>query len=344
MKEKLRRRFLALLSILGLVNAIEAHRQYFFGEAMRAQAPNDKGDLPNSTIVFGHFITQVFSYFNKPLFLSSRDLKSDTYFKSITAILLVGGLVGCSGCAAPGDGNSVLSKVTAEEDISTSADNAPLFKSTDLQEATFVSLSAREAKKLDLVNVLTQSAGLVAKNEPNTKLWYALNAGGGEYAIFDVFPNQSGRTEHFEGQATAALKNKASDLVEDGWERGVVKNMRHYTILSKKIPQGNQHAELASYVTLKAAPGKAEALAGLLRVAGDIITETEPGTVFWASMQLNDDTFAIFDTFSDRKAREAHFSGVVMEMLESRAEAFIQGGWEQGVLNNLQHFIVQAEK
>lgn len=269
--------------------------------------------------------------------------------KPVGTILLAGSLAGYSSYAVSADNQISASKSESQRMNTTqvsksTTEETKMFNATDLQEATFISLSAREAKSMHLAEFLTAGASLVAQTEPNTKLWYALNGGNGQYAIFDVFPNEAGRAEHFQGQVAAALKENAPDLVENGWEQGVLENVRNYSILSKKLPEENKRAELASYITLKAAPGKAEALAGLLSIAGDIITETEPGTVFWAGMRLNEDTFAIFDTFEDAKAREAHFTGQVAQALKAKADELVLGGWEQGVLENVQHFIIQAEK
>nr|WP_329611881.1 antibiotic biosynthesis monooxygenase [Roseibium aggregatum] len=95
---------------------------------------------------------------------------------------------------------------------------------------------------------------------------------------------------------------------------------------------------------LEAAPGKGPELAALLTAAGPIVTETEPGTLFWAALQIGENTFAIFDIFADNAGREAHFAGQVAGLLNERAAELVAGGWDDGVVAKVRNFDILAIK
>lgn len=54
------------------------------------------------------------------------------------------------------------------------------------------------------------------------------------FAIFDIFTDESGRDEHFNGQVASILKDKSAILVKNGWEQGVLTNVHHYSVLAIK--------------------------------------------------------------------------------------------------------------
>ena len=90
----------------------------------------------------------------------------------------------------------------------------------------------------------------------------------------------------------------------------------------------------ASYIAMPAAEGQTEAFAEFLAGAAPIVADTEPGTVLWFALQA-DDTLAIFDIFVDEEARNAHFSGAVAAALNQNADALVAGGWDDGVVANI---------
>lgn len=218
-----------------------------------------------------------------------------------------------------------------------------IYTQNTMQEATYISITANDHRAKQLGRFLKEGASLVGSTEPNTKLWLALNQGNNNFAIFDVFPDEHGRAEHFGGQVAAALKEKSLTLVAGGWEGGVVNNVKNYQILSSKLPTNHTQATEATYITLTAKEGKAQELANLLSMGGDIVAATEPGTVFWFGMQLDERRFAIFDTFINDAARQAHFNGKVAAALQAKAEEIVEGGWEEGVLKNIRNYTIVAE-
>jgi quinol monooxygenase YgiN len=71
-------------------------------------------------------------------------------------------------------------------------------------------------------------------------------------------------------------------------------------------------------VTLRAKPGRQEELARFL-TEGASATAAEPGTLTWYSVRLDEDTFAIFDTFADEQGRQAHIDGDLADALREIA-------------------------
>ena len=85
-------------------------------------------------------------------------------------------------------------------------------------------------------------------------------------------------------------------------------------------------------------------MAALLTAAGPIVGETEPGTLFWAALQIDETSFAIFDIFTNNAGREAHFAGQVAGLLNERAAELVAGGWDDGVVANVHNFDILAIK
>ncbi|MGH1441760.1 MAG: hypothetical protein ACRBBR_16725 [Cellvibrionaceae bacterium] len=216
-------------------------------------------------------------------------------------------------------------------------------ESVNIREATYIPLSAKVGQDQNLSVFLSQGANLVAKTEPNTVFWYALKKANGGFGIFDFFPNEAGRAEHFAGKVAAALKNNSDKLVAKGWQQGVLDNVNNFSVLSYKAPRENQNATVATYIKLQAQVGKEQALENLLVGAAGIVDLTEPETVLWAALKLNKNTYGIFDTFTDSHGRQAHFSGKVAAALKAQANSLIVGGWEDGVLKNIHNFEIIAE-
>jgi quinol monooxygenase YgiN len=76
----------------------------------------------------------------------------------------------------------------------------------------------------------------------------------------------------------------------------------------------------ALYVPLQAKPGKEKDVADFLRSAVPLVN-AEPGTITWFAIQEGPSSFAIFDTFNDEAARDAHLNGKVAAALMEKARA-----------------------
>ena len=75
---------------------------------------------------------------------------------------------------------------------------------------------------------------------------------------------------------------------------------------------------VALWVQLEAKKGKEAEVEKFLR-DGLPIVNNEPGTITWYALRLSPTSYAVFDTFSDSKGREAHLTGEVAKALKERA-------------------------
>lgn len=213
-----------------------------------------------------------------------------------------------------------------------------------LHQATYIKLIAKNGEANKVSDFLQTGAKLVRETEPNTKFWFALQNNGQIFGIFDVFADDAGRAAHFDGKVAAALKDNAGNLIVGGWDKGVLDQVQNSEILSTNAFQPNAvlKSTKASYILIKALPGKEGELAAMLTNAASLVTKTEPATLFWLALKIDNQTYAIFDTFADNAGRDAHFAGQVAAALKLNAERLIEGGWENGVVKNISNFDVVA--
>lgn len=209
--------------------------------------------------------------------------------------------------------------------------------------ASFIDMPAADGQTDAFAEFLTGAAPLVKETEPGTELWFALQADD-TLAIFDIFVSEEARNAHFSGAVAGALNQNADTLVAGGWDAGVVANINNSNVLSVKAPVDLYSATTATYIRLEAAPDQSEQLAALLTAAGPIVAETEPKTLFWAAVQIDENNFAIFDIFADNSGREAHFAGQVAGLLNEQASVLVAGGWDEGVVANVSNFDILAIK
>ncbi|MCX2699065.1 MULTISPECIES: putative quinol monooxygenase [Brucella/Ochrobactrum group] len=209
--------------------------------------------------------------------------------------------------------------------------------------ASYITMPAAEGQTGAFAEFLTSAAPIVGETEPGTVLWFALQADD-TLAIFDIFADEDARDAHFSGAVAAALNQNADTLVNGGWEDGVVANINNSDVLSAKAPVDLYTATTATYIKLEAASGKGPELAALLTAAGPIVGDTEPKTLFWAALQIDENNFAIFDIFADNSGREAHFAGQVAGLLNEKASELVSGGWDDGVVANVRNFDILAAK
>lgn len=209
--------------------------------------------------------------------------------------------------------------------------------------ASYIEMQAAEGQTQAFADFLAGAAPVVRETEPGTELWFALQADD-TLAIFDVFIDEAARDAHFSGAVAGALNDRADALVRGGWEDGVVANINNADVLSAKAPVDLYRATTATYIKLEAAPGHADQLAALLGAAGPIVSETEPKTLFWVSLRIDETDFAIFDIFADNAGREAHFAGQVAGLLKEQAADLVKGGWDDGVVANVHNYDILAIK
>jgi len=210
---------------------------------------------------------------------------------------------------------------------------------TVITEATYAPLKAKVGQEQALADFLIAGAALVAKTEPKTLVWAGLKNKDG-MAIFDAFADASGRDAHFAGQVAAALKENSANLVQGGWDNGLLADVKNPQVLSAKTSTNPAEMKIAMFVPFKAKAGQAAALADFLRSAASMVEKAEPKTAYWFAIQLSEDEFAIIDFFADQTGVDAHFAGEVAAALKANSEALIAGGWDNGVVANVQKFEV----
>lgn len=217
-------------------------------------------------------------------------------------------------------------------------------ESTDMNlKASYIEMQAAAGQADSLSQFLADAAPIVKETEPGTEQWFAMQAGE-QLAIFDTFTDEEARSAHFAGAVAEGLKQSSDELVEGGWHHGVIPNIDNSSVLSAIAPVDIYDATTATYIKLKAAPGKGDALAELLTAAGPIVAETEPKTLYWVSLRLDESDFAIFDIFADESGREAHFAGQVATLLKEKSAELVKGGWEEGVVANVNNYSILAIK
>ncbi|BCZ97590.1 TPA: hypothetical protein GDC93_06795 [Legionella pneumophila] len=211
----------------------------------------------------------------------------------------------------------------------------PMKQYHQINEATMITMKSKLPNSSEFEKFLESGGQLVKQTEPDTKVWFALKGNDNSLMIFDAFYDSKGREAHFAGQVAKALKNNSEQLVLEGWENGVLKNIVNSKVLASKLPARAVPVTLANYIEFTANDGKSEQLAALLSNAAEIVDKTEPQTAYWFALQMNDNTFAIFDAFSDESGQKAHFSGKVALSLKNHSELLIKNGWEKGVLPHI---------
>lgn len=95
-----------------------------------------------------------------------------------------------------------------------------------------INIVSQENQSSKLEIFLKDGGELVKQTEVNTKLWFALKGEDKAFAIFDAFNGADGQQAHFAGKVAAALKNSSDDLVENGWDKGVVANIKQYKVIT----------------------------------------------------------------------------------------------------------------
>jgi quinol monooxygenase YgiN len=87
--------------------------------------------------------------------------------------------------------------------------------------ALLVRLEAKPGKEADVEQFLKDGLAIV-QNEPDTTAWFAIRMGPSSFGIFDVFPDDSGRQAHLNGQVAAALMARADELFAEPPDIGQV--------------------------------------------------------------------------------------------------------------------------
>ena len=76
----------------------------------------------------------------------------------------------------------------------------------------FVRLEAKTGREEEVETLLKKALSMV-HDEPETIVWFAMRLGPSTFAIFDAFPDESGREAHLQGAVAQALQEKGPALL-----------------------------------------------------------------------------------------------------------------------------------
>ncbi len=79
-------------------------------------------------------------------------------------------------------------------------------------KAILALIEAKPGKEADVAQLL-KSAEALARQEDQTRTWYAFQAGPRSFGIFDTFADEAGRQAHLAGAIAKALMGKADELL-----------------------------------------------------------------------------------------------------------------------------------
>jgi quinol monooxygenase YgiN len=98
-----------------------------------------------------------------------------------------------------------------------------------IDRALFVRLEAKPGKEEE-VEAFLKSALADVQQEDKTLDWYALKFGHSTFAIFDTFPDETGRVAHLAGRVGRALIAKGPELLAE------IPKIEHAEVLAVKPP------------------------------------------------------------------------------------------------------------
>lgn len=93
----------------------------------------------------------------------------------------------------------------------------------------WVPLKAKPGREADVASFLEGGRSLV-EEEPDTTAWFAVRLGESDFAIFDVFPDDSGRQAHLSGRVAEALMAQAPELFDEPPE------IKQADVIAVKLP------------------------------------------------------------------------------------------------------------
>lgn len=98
-----------------------------------------------------------------------------------------------------------------------------------LNVGLLATLKAKPEKVADVAAFLTSAVEL-AKKEPGTGFWAAVQIGADTFVIFDSNPDDAGRQAHLQGEIAATLMKNAADWFSEP------PKIENTTFLSSKLP------------------------------------------------------------------------------------------------------------
>ncbi len=181
-----------------------------------------------------------------------------------------------------------------------------------------VTMTAKPGKEQAVRDFLLGGLSLV-NQEPGTQSWYAFQIDENTFGIFDTFNKEKGRQAQQSGEVAKVLLANANDLLVDF---DVNTSIQPANLMATKLSKAKGHKGLLVILTAK--EGKASDVERFL-LGGKALVNDEPKTLSWYAIQLNSNTYAIFDTFAEDEGRDAHLNGKVAAALVEDAPVILEG-------------------
>lgn len=186
------------------------------------------------------------------------------------------------------------------------------------QIGLLVLMTAKSGKEQEVSDFLSSALALV-NEEPQTESWYAFQIDEKTFGIFDTFSKEEGRQVHLSGKVAEALLANAADLLDDF---NADTDIQAIDLLANNKKTGSENKGLL--VIMKAKMNSSPDVENFL-FAGEKLVKEEPKTVSWYAAKLNEDTYAIFDTFADDEGRSSHLTGKIAAALMENAPVILEG-------------------
>ena len=114
--------------------------------------------------------------------------------------------------ALMGQADELFSEPPSIQKLDVLADKLPTAPHEPSTKALLLTFKAKSGNEQEVEQFLLDAKPLV-EAEPDTTAWFAIHLDDGEYGIFDVFPDHSGRFKHLTGHVPRELAKHALSLL-----------------------------------------------------------------------------------------------------------------------------------
>ena len=213
-------------------------------------------------------------------------------------------------------GLTVLMIISNQTFSQTKKDN--MEKSKKERIGLLVLLTAKLGKE-EAVRQFLNGALEVVNEELQTESWYAFQIDDKTFGIFDTFESEEGRQAHLSGKVAEALLANAGELLDNF---NAQTDIQSIDLLANNKKMGAEKKGLL--VIMKAKANKSSDAEGFL-YEGEKLVKNETETISWYAAKLSNDTYAIFDTFTQDAGRDAHLNGKIASALMEKAPVILEG-------------------
>lgn len=146
---------------------------------------------------------------------------------------------------------------------------------------------------------------------------FGLKFPNNNYAIFDTFTSESGRTAHLSGKIAEALTSKASTLLDKDLD------ISHVEIFSSVI-RPSAAATVGIYVPLVVKAETAEEVKEFIITTLKPIIDAEPNTTQWYACRKSKTEFHLLLLATDEAARDEHMNGPAAGIMGGKAHLWAE--------------------